>query len=130
MTTMIITIVKFCLILNAILIAWFVRPVRGVSVMRTYPTPIGFSTVRPTVDIPKIDRAAMVANANRIAATTRPHVENYRQALAYGFRTAWERGKVGQSFAMLRAQVKPQGCTAADLEASRRATRRVGSSFT
>lgn len=97
---------------------------------RTYWTPLGLSTVKPAIDIMPIDRIKLVTDAHLIASRTRPHVGTYREALAYGFRAAWQRGKVAQSFAMLRAQVKPRECTPAELAASTRATRRVGSSFT
>jgi len=98
--------------------------------MRTYYTPLGLSTVKPAVDITPIDRKVIATKAHKIAAGVRPRVESYRVALAYGFRTAWEQGKVLQSFAMLRAQMKPREHTAAEIERSRAATRRVGSSWT
>jgi hypothetical protein len=46
-----------------------------------------------------------------------------------GLRVAWEQYRIAQSFAMLRAQVAPRIHTARDIEASRAATRRCGSSF-
>jgi hypothetical protein len=94
-----------------------------------YMTPLGYSTVRPAVALPPIDRRALMQNAHRIAARARPHMANYAQAIAYGLRTAWAQVKVAQSFAMLRAQVALRQHTAADLAASRQATRRCGSSF-
>jgi hypothetical protein len=94
-----------------------------------YHTPIGLSTVRPDVTLSPIDRRALMANAHRIAARTRPHMASYREAIAYGLRAAWGQVKVAQSFALLRAQVAPRQHTASDLVASHQATRRCGSSF-
>jgi hypothetical protein len=94
-----------------------------------YHTPIGLSTRRPDVDLPSIDRRALMQNAHRIAIRFRPHMASYREALTYGLRTAWEQYRVARSFAMLRAQVKPRTHTAAEVEASRQATRRCGSSY-
>jgi hypothetical protein len=96
---------------------------------KLYITPLGYTTRRPAVALPPIDRRALMQNAHRIAARFRPHMANYREALAYGLRTAWEQVKVAQSFAMLRAQVAPRHLTAAEIDASRAATRRCGSSF-
>jgi hypothetical protein len=96
---------------------------------KLHMTPLGYSNRRPAVALPAIDRRALMANAHRIAARARPHMASYRTALAYGLRTAWEQLKVAQSFALLRAQVEPRQHTAADLAASRQATRRCGSSY-
>lgn len=127
---MIIAAIKLWLIFNALAFLIVFR-VRGVPIVRKlYPTPLGLSTVKPDVEITPIDRVLVATRAHKIAAAARHHVPSYRSALSYGFRTAWEQGKVAQSFAMLRAQIKPREHTAADLEASRTATRRVGSSFT
>ena len=96
---------------------------------KLYHTPMGLSTARPAVVLPHIDRRALMQNAHRIAARFRPHMASYREALAYGLRTAWEQYRVAQSFAMLRAQVKPRQFAAAEIATSRAATRRCGSSY-
>lgn len=95
------------------------------STERLYHTPLGLSTKRPDVALATIDRAALMRNAHRIAANMRPHVASYREALAYGLRAAWQQVQVRQSFAMLRAQVKPRAFTASDWAASRHATPRA-----
>ena len=127
------TIIKAWLIINAIVL-WlaFHRCSRGtgVSNMPLYHKPIGVSHGKPDVAITPIDRVRLVTNAHAIATRFRPRLGSYREALAYGFRTAWEQGRVAQSFAMLRAQVKPREWTAKEIADSRAATRRVGSSFT
>jgi hypothetical protein len=94
-----------------------------------FHTPLGLSTKRPGVDLPPIDCRALMQNAHRIAVRFRPHMASYREALAYGLRTAWEQYRIAHSFAMLRAQVKPRTHTAAEIEDSRQATRRCGSSY-
>jgi hypothetical protein len=96
---------------------------------RLYHTSLGLSTKRPTIALPPIDRRALMQNAHRIAARVRPHMASYREALAYGLRTAWQQVAVARSFAALRAQVTPRQHTAADLAASWHATRRCGSSY-
>jgi hypothetical protein len=92
-------------------------------------TSLRYTTRRPAVALPPIDRGALMANAHRIAARFRPHMASYREALAYGLRTAWQQVAVVRSFASLRTQVAPRQHTAADLAASREATRRCGSSY-
>jgi hypothetical protein len=99
------------------------------SVETLHHTPLGYRAMRPDVDLPAIDRRALMQNAHRIAARARPHMASYREALSYGLRAAWDQVKVAQSFAMLRAQVKPRQLTAAEIDASRVATRRCGSSY-
>lgn len=96
---------------------------------KLHMTPLGYSTRRPDVDLPAIDRRSLMQNAHRIAARARPHMASYREALAYGLRAAWGQVKVAQSFAMLRAQVKQRQLTAAEIDASHVATRRCGSSY-
>jgi hypothetical protein len=96
---------------------------------KLYMTPLGYSTRCPEVVLPAIDRRALMQNAHRIAARARPLMATYAEALAYGLRTAWQQVNVARSFASLRAQVAPRQHTAADLAASRHATRRCGSSY-
>ncbi len=97
---------------------------------RVYYTPLGLSSKRPNVDIPPIDHRVVMQDAHVIAARFRPYHPSYRAALIYGLKAAIERARVRQSFAMINAQVAPRALSAADIEASHRATRRVGSSFT
>lgn len=96
---------------------------------RLYHTPMGLSTVRPKVDLPPIDRRALMVQAHVIAKRFRPHMASYREALAYGLRAAWQQVEVRRSFAMLRAQVKPRVLAADEIARSRAATYRCGSSY-
>jgi hypothetical protein len=96
---------------------------------RLYHTPLGLSTKRPAVELPPIGRKALMQNAHRIARDFRPHFKSYREALAYGLRTAWQQVNVARSIIMLNAQVTPRACTTTEWAASKRATRRCGSSF-
>jgi hypothetical protein len=102
---------------------------RGRDGEQLFHTPAGLSTERPKVDLPAIDRSALMRNAHRIARQARQHMASYREALAYGLRAAWGQLEVARSFATLRAQVKPVAHTAEQLAASRAATRRCGSSY-
>ena len=96
---------------------------------KLYPTAMGYTTRRPDVTLPPIDRRALMQNAHRIASNARRHFASYAEALAYGLKAAWQQVKVARDFAMIRAQVKPREYTAADWAASTRATRRCGSSM-
>jgi hypothetical protein len=87
------------------------------------------STERPKVDLPAIDRSALMLNAHRIARQARPHMASYREALAYGLRAAWGLIATSREFAALRAQVKPVAHTVEQIAASRAATRRCGASY-
>jgi hypothetical protein len=93
-----------------------------------YATPIGFTSRCPAV-LPPIDRGALMRCAHQVAKRMRSHFGTYREALAYGLAAAWQRAKVAQTFRSLRAQVAPVQHTAAQIEASRQATRRTGSSL-
>jgi hypothetical protein len=94
-----------------------------------YHTPLGYSTRRPDIDIGPIDRRALMRNAHCIAARVRPHMQSYREALAYGLRAAWHMVNVARSIASLRALVAPRPLTDKEIEQSRAATRRCGSSY-
>lgn len=94
-----------------------------------YHTPLGYSSKRPNVVLPPIDRAALMRNAHRIAKGYLKYVGSYREALSYGLKAAWQSYNTAQSIAMLNAQVKPRQLTAAEIAASRAATRRCGSSY-
>jgi hypothetical protein len=91
-------------------------------------TPLGLSTEGLAVELPPIDRRALMQNAHRIAKRFRPDMASYREALAYGLRAAWQQYNVARSFAM-HAQVQPRQFTATELAASCAATRRCRSSF-
>jgi hypothetical protein len=80
-------------------------------------------------DLPAIDRRALMQNAHRIARKARPFMASYREALAYGLKAAWGQVEVARSFAAVRARVQPRDFTAAQIAASRAATRRVGASY-
>jgi hypothetical protein len=93
-----------------------------------YMTPLGYTNRRPA-GLPSIDRRALMRFAHQTAQRTRANFGTYREALAYGLVTAWAQAKVAQTFRSLRAQVAPVQHTAAQIEASRQATRRTGSSL-
>jgi hypothetical protein len=93
-----------------------------------YPTPIGYTSRRPVI-LPPIDRAALLRAAHAIARQFRARLATYAEAMSYGLLAAWAQVKVARTFQSLRAQVAPVQHTAAQIEASRRATRRCGSSL-
>jgi hypothetical protein len=97
---------------------------------RLYPNPMGYTTRRP-VGFPSIDRAALMRDAHRIACDARPHFSSYREALAYGLRAAWKSAKVRQEIQSLAIQAGTPAVpfTAAQVRASRLATRRTGASL-
>ena len=102
---------------------------RGRKVM-AYPTPIGFTDKRPA-NYPAIDRAALMRDAHQIAKASCAHFASYAEALAYGLRSAWLSAKSRRTIRALAAQVGPHVVpfTAAQIEASHRATRRCGASL-
>jgi hypothetical protein len=91
-------------------------------------TPLGYTNRRP-VGLPSIDRGALMRDAHQVAKRMRSDFVTYREALAYGLCAAWARVKSILTIRSLRAQVAPIQHTAAQIEASRRATRRSGSSL-
>jgi hypothetical protein len=93
-----------------------------------YMTPLGYTNRRPA-GLPSIDRHALMRCAHQVAKQMRSNFGTYGEALAYGLRAAWAQAKVAQTFKSLRAQVAPVQHTAAELAASRQATRRTGSSL-
>jgi hypothetical protein len=95
----------------------------------TYLTPLGYSSHRPAVDIPPIDRSALMQAAHAIARKSRQHFASYREALAYGLTAAWKQVKSARSIRMLSAQVERRDHSVQEIAASRAATRRCGSSF-
>jgi hypothetical protein len=70
-------------------------------------------------------------DAHQVAKRMRSHFATYREALAYGLTAAWRTVKARRTMQSLALQVaRPAaGYTAAQIEASRRATRRTGSSL-
>ena len=98
--------------------------------MALYAAPMGYSSRKPA-DFPMIDRAAVMRDAHQIARKSRDLFASYRAALAYGLWAAWKSAKVRRDFQSLNRQVQaPQGgYTAAQIAASRRATRSCGSSL-
>lgn len=105
-----------------------IRPASSPRKPPLYATPLGYTNRRPD-DYPAIDRATLMRDAHRIARDFRPHYDSHRQALAYGLCAAWGQVKVAREITSLRAQVARVEHSAAELKASRAATRRTGSSL-
>lgn len=95
-----------------------------------YATLMGYTDKRP-VELPPIDRQALMVDAHRLAECFRNYFASYREALAYGLTAAWKSLIVRREFLSLNLQAgKPTvPYTAAQIAASRRATRRCGSSL-
>jgi hypothetical protein len=95
-----------------------------------FVTPMGYTTRRPK-DLPPLDRAALMRDAHLIARGAQGHFATYREALAYGLFAAWKSAIVRREFQSLSRQVGQPATplTAKDIAASRRATRRCGSSL-
>src|ERR1700730_2193581 len=93
-----------------------------------YLTPLGYSSHRPAVDMPPIDRRALMQAAHAIARKSRHHFASYPEALAYGLTAAWKQVKSTRSIQMLSAQVERRDHSAKEIADSRAATRRCGSS--
>jgi hypothetical protein len=91
-------------------------------------TPLGYTSRRPAC-LPAIDRAALMRAAHQAARRMRAHFATYREALAYGLGAAWRQAKLTREIRSLCAQVAPVRHTAHQIEESRRATRRSGSSL-
>jgi hypothetical protein len=98
--------------------------------MALYPTSMGYTSRRPQ-NWPTIDRRALMRDAHQIANRFRPHFSGYREAVAYGLRAAWMSAKSRQQIQSLNRQAGQPATpfTAKQIEASRRATRRCGSSL-
>lgn len=97
--------------------------------MPLYPSPMGHTTHRPS-GWSSIDRRPLMQNAHGLARNARTHFASYREALSYGLRAAWMSAKSRQqiqSLSLQAAQTVP--LTARQIQASRRATRRCGSSL-
>ncbi|MGO9399730.1 MAG: hypothetical protein ACLP19_18085 [Xanthobacteraceae bacterium] len=95
-----------------------------------YANPMGFTTKRPT-DYPAIDHVALMRDAHRIAKASRSHFGSYREALAYGLQAAWLSAKSRRQIQSLATQAGRPAIpfTAAQIEASRAATRRCSASL-
>jgi hypothetical protein len=93
-----------------------------------YMTPAGYTDRRPA-GYPPIDRAALVRAARAVARKFRACYPTYREALAYGLGAAWASVRSAREIQSLRAQVAPVQHTVEQIEASRLATRRSGSSL-
>jgi hypothetical protein len=95
---------------------------------KLYLNPMGYTTVHPDVELPRIDRGAVLRNAHVIAKRYRAaYGGSYADALSYGLKAAWGQWQVSRSIQSLAAQVRT--FTAAEIAASRAATRRCGSSY-
>jgi hypothetical protein len=96
----------------------------------SYANPIGFTDKRPA-NYPAIDRAALMRDAHQIAKNSRTHFDSYHEALTYGLRTAWASAKSRRQIQSLAIQADRPAIpfTAAQIEASRVATRRCGASL-
>jgi hypothetical protein len=93
-----------------------------------YMTTLGYTSRRPAT-LPPINRGALMRDAHRVAKQFRAHYGSYRDALAYGLSAAWAQVKATRNIQSLALQVGPAQHTAAQIKASRAATRRCGSSL-
>jgi hypothetical protein len=91
---------------------------------------MGFTTRRPAT-YPAIDRSALMRDAHQIAKASRAHFGSYREAFAHAPHVAWLSTKSRQTIRALAAQAGQHvgPLTTAQIEASRAATRRCGSSL-
>jgi hypothetical protein len=86
--------------------------------------PAGLSTELPRVDLPPVDRSALMRRAHEIARRFRPHVPSYR--VRYGREGAWGLVATAREYTVLSAQVAHRTITPEQIAASRRATHRFG----
>lgn len=95
-----------------------------------YATLMGYSDRRP-VELPPLDRAALMRDAHHLAKIFRRYFSSYSQALSYGLTAAWNSANSRREIQSLNLQAgKPTApFTSAQIAASRRATRRCGSSL-
>lgn len=95
-----------------------------------YMTPLGYTNRRPA-GLPSIDRGAVMRAAHAIARQFRAHFATYAESLSYGLSAAWRQVKAARTMQSLALQVARPATpfTPAQIEASRRATRRCGSSL-
>jgi hypothetical protein len=102
---------------------------RASAGVKLFHIPSGLSTKRPAVDLPPIDRSALMRRAHQIARQALPHMASYREALQHGLRAAWGLVATSREFAALRAQVAHRTVTPDQIAASRAAARRCGASY-
>ena len=95
-----------------------------------YVNPMGFTNKR-SANYPAIDRSALMRDAHQIAKASRVHFGSYREAFAHGLHAAWLSAKSRQTIRALAIQAGQPAAplTAAQIEASRAATRRNGASL-
>jgi hypothetical protein len=95
-----------------------------------YSNLMGYTRRRP-VGFPAIDRAALMRDAHQIAKNSRTHFDSYHEALTYGLCTAWASAKSRREIQSLAIQAGRPAIpfTAAQITASRTATRRCGASL-
>jgi hypothetical protein len=91
-----------------------------------YMNPLGYTNRQPA-GLPSIDRTALMRDAHQVARRMRPHFATYREALG----AAWRQAKATRTMRSLALQVARPAVpfTAAQIQASRHATRRCGSSL-
>jgi hypothetical protein len=87
------------------------------------------ATDAPQLNLPALDRAALMRRAHQIARQARPHMASYRAAFAYGLRTAWSHAKARQEHRTRFAGYVPRILTPDQIAASRAATQRCGASY-
>src|SRR5262249_29857924 len=108
--------------------AWRDRTALGPAVCRMWQ-----SALCPVVlqQIVRQHRSALMRDAHRIAKGSRAHFASYAEALAYGLRAAWLSARSRREIRSLAMQAGRPNVpfTAAQIEASRFATRRCGASF-
>ena len=95
-----------------------------------YANVMGFTDKRPA-NYPAIDRAALMRDAHALAKASRAHFGNYREAFGHALHVAWLSAKSRQTIRALAAQAGQPAAplTAAQIEASRAATRRCSASL-
>jgi hypothetical protein len=77
-----------------------------------------------------IDRRGIMQRGHLLARRFRDLMPDYRAALAYGLRVAWNDAKARQEHRQRFAGYVPRPLTAKQIADSRYATRRCGASFT
>ena len=100
------------------------------AVSVVYSNLMGYTTRRPQA-FPALNRVALMRDAHQIAKGARGHFGSYAEALAYGLRSAWLSAKSRQTIRAIAIQAGQPAAplTAAQIEASRAATRRCSASL-
>jgi hypothetical protein len=99
----------------------------GSTSLRTLSPPANSAS---QVNLPAIDRRALMQRAHLIARRFIGILPNYRACLAYGMRVAWADAKARQEHKLRFAGFVPRVLTAKQIADSRYATRRCGRSYT